>query len=215
MASPAASSSSLFSPSELEIPQIIQIKLHPRKGQPQIRCRSTKDLPDPQGWTHNLDEDSFLVIMERIKRRIADTNGFKWPGGGKPYIQPTHNSAQKNNQELDEGNFKERLVRAWRTEARRLDGDATQVFVHLYAYLTATGGGVASSTGRRANVIQRATRARLDAAHTLIADAVDQDNLEAIGPITLTHYARHLAKLPVMPFVNKDQLLLIMSQGTT
>lgn len=191
-ASPTSSATSSQTPEfALATPETIHTKLHFRKGQPLTRCRSTKDLPDPQSWTHNLEDDSFVFIRERIKQRAAGIKGFVWPEDEYPYIQPTHSSAQKNFHPLNEENFQDGLVKAWRAEARRLHGDSTQVFVHLYAYLVAT------DEGR--STIQRATRSRLQTAHKVISNAMNQQNLPNLGTMTVNHLARRLARLPSMP----------------
>ncbi|KAF9169393.1 hypothetical protein BGX21_009433 [Mortierella sp. AD011] len=117
-----------------QLPENVEIKLHLRKGQPLIRCRSTKDLPDPEGWEHNLENDTFETFCAKIRSRTTGIEGLEWPEDGHPYIQPAHTTPQKRYKELTPQNLSFRLEKAWRLESRRLS-DESKVFVHVYVYL--------------------------------------------------------------------------------
>ncbi|KAG0353091.1 hypothetical protein BC939DRAFT_453335 [Gamsiella multidivaricata] len=178
----------------IPLPDVISIKVHFRKGQPRVRCRVSKDLPLPT-FRHRKTEDSYGVLTARIKTALAGVNGLEWPSGGHPYIQPTHTTTQQNYQELNEDNFNEFIAKAWRSEARRLENPA-DIFINVYVYLSVPA--KRATTGNRNN-IQRASRSRIEAAHTIIASAVERRTLPELGPITVAHYARHLARQPSLP----------------
>ncbi|KAG0345041.1 hypothetical protein BGZ54_005684, partial [Gamsiella multidivaricata] len=118
----------------LEMPDTIQIKLHLRKGIPRVRCRSLKDLPDPEIFPHNWRQDPFEVLRARIRSRAKGLSGLEWPMDALPYIRPSNSSPQQHYQEVNKDNCDERIAKAWRTEAKRL-GDLSKVYVHLFIYL--------------------------------------------------------------------------------
>ncbi|KAF9104270.1 hypothetical protein BGX27_010181 [Mortierella sp. AM989] len=117
-----------------QVPKIIQIQLHLRKGQPLIRCRSTKDLPDPAPWELDLENDTFDTLCAKIRSRTVGFVGLDWPRNGIPYLQPAHTTPQKRYKELTEENFKARFEKAWKLESRRVGKDS-EVFLHIYVYL--------------------------------------------------------------------------------
>ncbi|KAF9198297.1 hypothetical protein BGZ49_000916, partial [Haplosporangium sp. Z 27] len=176
------------------LPDVIKVKLHLRKGVPQARCRSTKDLPEPKTWDHNFKEDSFIVFCERIRSRIPDISGLLWHVDDSPYVQPSHNAPQRCYIRLSEDNYYSQLTRAWRMEARRLN-DCTRVFVHIFVYLSNS----ENRSKTESHEIQRGTQTQIQTAYRLIASAVEKQILPAIGPITTAYYARHIARLPRLP----------------
>ncbi|KAF9438525.1 hypothetical protein BGZ76_007199 [Entomortierella beljakovae] len=177
------------------LPDNISIKLHLRKGQPLVRCRSTKDLPSPTTWEHNLDQDCYSIFCARIRTRLKGLAGLEWPQNSFPYIQPCHTTPQKNYQKVTEDNLEEALTKAWRFEARRLNS-ADGIYVNIFVYLSNIRSRTQTIGG---STIQRATKTRIDAAHQLISHAVAQNTIPPMGDITTAHFTRHLARLSKMP----------------
>ncbi|KAF9423624.1 hypothetical protein BGZ76_003643 [Entomortierella beljakovae] len=155
------------------LPDKFQIKLHLRKGQPLIRCRSTKDLPDPSGWDHHAENDSFEDFCAQISSRVANLEGIVWPKDGHPYIQTAHTTPQKRFKELNSRNLRARLDKAWRLESRRLSDD-TKVFIHIYVYLQSSDGSSSRSAvdNRNGTHSEVNTNARKDIAQRAMSSTV-------------------------------------------
>ncbi|KAF9209173.1 hypothetical protein BGZ49_005960 [Haplosporangium sp. Z 27] len=153
-------------PETTDNPETIPIKLHLRKGQPLIRCRATKDLPDPTGWDHNLENDTFDMFCAQIRSRLTGVEGLEWPSDANPYIQPAHTTPQKRYKELTPENLQTRLFKAWKIESKRADNES-EAYVHIFVYLEPSG----SNSGR---VIDRSgTRIRNGEAEASSAEASD------------------------------------------
>ncbi|KAG0312901.1 hypothetical protein BGZ99_009209, partial [Dissophora globulifera] len=118
----------------IPLPDTINIKVHFWKGQPRVRCHVSKDLPQPT-IAHKTIEDSYDILVARIKRALIRVTGLEWPSGGRPYLQPTHTTTQTNYQELNEDNFSDLVAKVWCSEARRLD-DLAEVSVNVFVYLS-------------------------------------------------------------------------------
>ncbi|KAF9191294.1 hypothetical protein BGZ51_007472 [Haplosporangium sp. Z 767] len=119
------------------LPPTIQIKLHVRKGQPQVRGRLSKDLPKPVTWDHKSNEDTYGILCARIRAKHPRVVGLVWPADAHPYIQPSHHSSQVNYKRLDDDNSDGLIAKAWRLEERRLKGNGT-IYVNVFIYLAAS-----------------------------------------------------------------------------
>lgn len=272
-ASPASSHSGSHHENEdhdesIEVPATILIQLHLRKGQPLVRCRSTKDLPNPPPFEYNIKEQSFDHLIHLIRTHLPDVPGRDWPEDARPYLQPAHTTPQKKYREMSDDNYRPRMEKAWRVSYKRVSKEMLRdpVCVHLFIYLVSantelrkvktpvttlaalaamtnaasssssssapasssavppkTQASAPASAGKKvvaalpaarkiANgatssdaipsaipTIQEPSKARLDEAHTLIAEAVSQKRLDPMGAITESHFARYLASLPSFP----------------
>ncbi|KAF9279095.1 hypothetical protein BGZ68_008134 [Mortierella alpina] len=119
-----------------EAAAFIHIKLHPRKGLPLTHCRAPKSFPGPFDLTLSMEYESFTEFCNKIRAQlVVSLPEFSWPRGAHPYIRPTHSATQTHYLELTEANFETRINKAWRTESRRLDGTAEEVYIHIFAYL--------------------------------------------------------------------------------
>ena len=118
------------------IPPTVQIVLDYRKGTPRGSWRLLKELPPSPPWVFNREQDSFGVLLARIDSYLSRLSHVVLRPDGGPYLQPTHNTYQKNFVELTEENYLREFESTWRKEARRLNnirGD--QIVLHLYLYL--------------------------------------------------------------------------------
>ncbi|KAI1317688.1 hypothetical protein EDD11_007994 [Mortierella claussenii] len=160
-------------------PLQIRIQLHFRKGQPLVRCRATKDLPDPAPYMHHLDSDSFGTMKDRIKQLIPDKTKFAWLEDTRSlYIQPAHSTPQTGFIELTQDNFEERLLRTWRTESRRLQQDPNNVFVHIHVYVVPRN---RVSTSAAASGVYGPARARALAAAVAAPSAARQLSMPIVS----------------------------------
>ncbi|KAI1307324.1 hypothetical protein EDD11_004532 [Mortierella claussenii] len=116
-------------------PDNVKIKLHLRRGEPQVRCRASKDLPKPITWVHSLKDDTYSVLCARIRASVAGVAGVEWPNGGHPYIRPTHTATQLNYLELNEDNCSQQITKAWRAESKRLEHSGEE-YINLFIYLS-------------------------------------------------------------------------------
>ncbi|GJJ67931.1 hypothetical protein EMPS_00277 [Entomortierella parvispora] len=269
-ASPASSHSGSHHENEdhdesIDVPPVILIQLHLRKGQPLVRCRSTKDLPNPAPFQYNIKEESFDHLIHLIRTHLPEVPGRDWPEDARPYLQPAHTTPQKKYREMSEENYRPRMEKAWRVSYKRVSKEMLRdpVCVHLFIYLVSANAELrkvktpittlaalaaisneassSSSSAASASAVPAKTqasppatagkkvvaalptarkiangttgdatpsaipptpepsKARLDEAHALIADAVSQKRLDPMGAITESHFARYLASLPSFP----------------
>ncbi|KAG0054329.1 hypothetical protein BGZ83_011435 [Gryganskiella cystojenkinii] len=128
-----------FSFNHCEIPPIVNIVLDYRKGAPGGSWRLLKDLPPSAPFALNREKDTFMVLMARIQGFLSKLEGVVKRSDGGPYLQPSHNTYQKNFVLLNEHNMLTEFESTWRKEARRLTNPSgDQVFLHLYLYLRDT-----------------------------------------------------------------------------
>ncbi|KAG0293342.1 hypothetical protein BGZ98_002216 [Dissophora globulifera] len=109
--------------------------------------------------------------MARIEGYISGLAGVRFPVDGRPYLQPTNNTYQRNFVELTEENFEQELANTWRKEARRLnsvsgDGVKLQLYVYLESLVNTNGAGNAG--------VRRTTTHRIQAANPIVDQAVEQ-----------------------------------------
>lgn len=136
------------------------------------------------------------MLLARVEGYVQGLQGFTFPVDGRPYLQPSNNTYQKNYVELSEENYEHEMEATWRREARRLNSiTGIGVTLHLYIYLQ----GVADATVATNNTIRRATAARIQAVGPVVDEAMEQNIIPAIGPITRHHFERHVASLVPVP----------------
>ncbi|KAG0057862.1 hypothetical protein BGZ83_000049 [Gryganskiella cystojenkinii] len=121
----------------IEVPDIIQIQLHLRKGVPLVRCRSTKDLPNPPPFEYNIAHDSFDHLLQLVRSHLPVVPGRSWPQESRPYLQPAHTTPQKKYKEMDPEIYKARMEKAWRVSFKRSAKEnlSEPVCVHFFIYL--------------------------------------------------------------------------------
>ncbi|GJJ76678.1 hypothetical protein EMPS_09037 [Entomortierella parvispora] len=118
------------------IPPTVKIVLDYRKGAPRGSWRLLKELPPSLPWVFNREQDSFGVLLARIDSYLSRLPNVVLRPDGGPYLQPTHNTYQKNFVELTEDNYLKEFESTWRKEARRLNNiKGDQIVLHLYLYL--------------------------------------------------------------------------------
>ncbi|KAF9545304.1 hypothetical protein EC957_011058 [Mortierella hygrophila] len=116
------------------LPTAYKIQLHLRKGEPLERRRLTHGLPDPDPYPHVRDQDSYVILRERISAHVARHPDLFWPEDGIPYIKPAESVPQKYYQQMTVENFEEQMAKAWRMEAKRL-GDEELIVLNIFVYL--------------------------------------------------------------------------------
>ncbi|KAG0368114.1 hypothetical protein BGZ54_002637 [Gamsiella multidivaricata] len=141
------------------------------------------------------------LFYQRIHIHVITIEEMEWPTDAPPYIQPPNSAAQEHFQELIKETFDERIEKARRSEARRLSNEDRLIYVHLFIYI-ATFANAPRATGR--DTIQRAARARIEAAYGLSANAVKRQTIPAIRPIIVAYFTRHLARLPKLLAADQD-----------
>ncbi|KAG0290483.1 hypothetical protein BGZ98_003405, partial [Dissophora globulifera] len=187
---------------KLQLPDIVTISLHARKGDPQTRLRARKDLPEGVTWSHHMTDDNYTILCGKIRRRIQSIKGVKWPLDARPYIRPKLSTAQHNYVELSEENFADEIERAWIIERKRLGKDA-EVKVHIFAYL------IGNTSSRRnlsgtGNDLQHATDPPFRAANEVIKQAVRQGVIGQIGSIATSHLSRTITHRPNITSPNEN-----------
>ncbi|CAO3568074.1 unnamed protein product [Mortierella alpina] len=178
------------------LPPTFTIVLNYRKGTPRTSCRQLKNLPPTAPWTFDRHRDTYRVLLARVEGYVHGLQGFTFPVDGRPYLQPTNNTYQKNYVELTEENYSHEMEATWRKEARRLNSiTGAGVTLHLYIYLQA----VAEAPAATSNTIRRVTAARAQAVRPIRDQAVEQNIIPAIGPVTRDHFENYVASLVPAP----------------
>ncbi|CAO3567095.1 unnamed protein product [Mortierella alpina] len=132
----AATTAAAAATTPRKVAAAIDIKLHPRKGQPLTHCRAPKDFPGPFDLLLSTEHDSYTTFCSKIRAQLtASLPEYSWPRDTHPYLRPTHSATQTHYKELTDDNFETRMHKAWRTESRRLDGTDEAVYIHVFAYL--------------------------------------------------------------------------------
>ncbi|KAK5823668.1 hypothetical protein F5H01DRAFT_376563 [Linnemannia elongata] len=198
---------------DLPPPQTYTIHLHLRSGEPLTQCRLIADLPDPEPWLHAQD-DTYGMLYEIVRARALLNPDYTWRDDSSIYVQPNHHTPQKNFREIREDNFESVLEDAWRAEGRRLTILA-DIEVHLYAFVQPKErrNNVARRNVAGPNGLHRATKARTAAGIRKITSSVQNGIIPRVGPITMRHWGRHMARRPET--VEDDVPLMDMPQNNT
>ncbi|KAF9944371.1 hypothetical protein BGZ70_004715, partial [Mortierella alpina] len=166
----------------------ILIKLHPRKGQPLTHCRAPKDFPGAFDLSLSTEHDSYTTFCSKIRAQlVAALPDYAWPRDAHPYLRPTHSATQTHYKELTDDNFESKIIKAWRTEARRLNGTEEEVYIHVFAYLIKAEKGVdvLSNSNSSSGSGRVGRRTHSSANHT----TADTTNTTAGGSIDLVNGA--------------------------
>jgi hypothetical protein len=139
-------------------------------------------------------------MLHKIVLAHAQKNpDYLWQEDTGIYVQPSHNTPQKNFKEIDDYNYEEMFEDAWRMEGRWVDV-LSDIVLHLYVYLQpkpkpnklkANNKAKASNRG-----LQRATKSRTIFAMRKIRHEEEAGLLPKIGSIRRAHLARHMARRP-------------------
>jgi hypothetical protein len=193
-ASPASSHSGSHHENEehdesIDVPETILIQLHLRKGLPLVRCRSTKDLPNPPPFEYNIQRDPFDHLVHLIRTHLPAVHGREWPEDAHPYLQPAHTTPQKKYKEMVESNYRQKMEKAWRVSFRRSAKEELNepVCVHLFIYL------VSATLDSKRPKVPVTTLAALAAASSSTASS------GAATPITKTIPSIAVTKKPIAP----------------
>ncbi|KAK3837953.1 MAG: hypothetical protein JOS17DRAFT_837745 [Linnemannia elongata] len=164
--------------------------MHGGKQWWQDKVSGRDSWPDATIWRFRWDEDDLSSLIAKVRRRttLPALKDYEWPSSETLYVKPTHNTSQQNFLRLDPEDYERKLKRAWTTEARRL-GDADEVVVEVFAYLTD-----AQARPGRQNQIKRSSKHGIEEGHRLIESAIEQGHLPKLGSMSTAYLARHLAK---------------------
>ena len=179
------------------LPAMFTIVLNYRKGIPRTSCRQLKNLPPTAPWAFDRQRDTYRGLLARIKGYAQGLQEFTFPVNGRLYLQPSNNAYQKNYVELSEENYQREMEATWRREARRLNSIAgVGVALRLYIYLQ----GVNDAAVAKHNTIRRASAVPTQAVGPRVDEAIGQNVIPAIGPVTRHQRGLQAASLvPMRP----------------